>query len=193
MLLRCITLAVFVLTGAHSFSSNASTEQWFKKSAFTITESSELPGIVLEAGTYVLKAEEGSSSPRTVVQLFNQDETQLLATFMAVPDHRQRPDYNTVVAFFPSITDGSHPIQSWFHPGEMNGYEFVYPMHRAKEIAKDVDDHVMASATKEGSIVAVTRSGTEVPIYDPPGAAKAKLTEEPTRQKPSKPPRNKQP
>src|SRR5262245_16656222 len=119
MIFRCITLAVFVVTGAaHSFSSNASAEQWFKKSSFTITESSELPGVVLEPGTYVLKAEEGSSSPRTPVQLFNQDETQLLATFMAVPDHRQRPDYNTVVAFFPNIADGPHPIQTWFHPGE---------------------------------------------------------------------------
>src|SRR5262245_8855688 len=115
MILRCITLTVFIVTGAvNSFSTNASAEQWFKKSSFTITESSELPGVVLEAGTYVLKAEEGSSSPRTVVQLFNQDETQLLATFMAVPDHRQRPDFDTVVSFFPNISDGPHPIQTWF-------------------------------------------------------------------------------
>src|SRR5438874_11715466 len=98
MILRFITLAVVILTGAlDSLSANARTEQWFKKSVVTVTDLSEVPGVVLEPGTYVLKAEEGASSPRTVVQLLNQDESQVLASFMAVPDHRQRPDYDTIV------------------------------------------------------------------------------------------------
>src|SRR5262245_34670420 len=126
MLLRFITFAIAIAWGASdSVGCNEFPGQWFKKSIITLTDLSEVPGMVLEPGTYVLKAEEGPSSPRTVVELLNQDESQVLATFTAVPDHRQRPDYQTVITFFP-ITDGPRPIQTWFYPGEMNGQEFVY-------------------------------------------------------------------
>src|SRR5438270_13669301 len=122
--------------------------------------------MVLEPGTYVLKAEETYSSPRTSVQLLNRDESQLLTTFIAVPDNRQRPDSDAVITFFDGITEGPKPIQTWFYPGEMNGYEFVYPISRAKEIAQHATDHVMASNSKEAAIVAVTANGTQVPLYD---------------------------
>ncbi len=58
----------------------------------------------------------------------------------------------------------------------MNGYEFVYPTPRAKEIAKHTDDHVMASTAKDAAIVAVTPSGTEVPLYDAIGKSSDKTT-----------------
>jgi len=67
----------------------------------------------------------------------------------------------------------------------MNGYEFVYPKTRAKEIAKHTDDHVMASDSKDGAIVAVTSSGTEVPIYDAVAKTQDKaVTSDPQPEKP---------
>jgi hypothetical protein len=190
MIPRFIILAVFIaLSASNALSADMGAAQWFKKSVVTIDDLSEVPGIVLEPGTYILKAEEGSGNPRMTVQLLNKDETQVLGTFTAVPDHRQRPDYDTVIAFFPNITDGPKPIQTWYYPGEMNGFELVYSKQRAKEIAKKTVDHVLASATSEGSIVAVTGNGTEVPIYDAPGqpSGKLKLGEEVQRQKPQDP------
>ena len=180
-------LAVFIaLSASNALSADLSETQWFKKSVVTIDDMSEVPGIVLEPGTYVLKAEEGSGNPCLIVQLLNKDETQVLGTFSAVADHRQRPDFDSVVTFFPNISAGPKPIQTWYYPGEMNGFELVYPKKRALEIARKTQDHVMASATKEGSIVAVTSNGTEVPIYDVPGqpAGKLKLGDEVERQKP---------
>jgi hypothetical protein len=168
MVRHSIRLAVLLtFCTFNSLQANSHTEQWFKKSTITLTDLSEVPGMVLEPGTYVLKAEESPGSSKFVIQLLNQDETQILTSFVAVPDHRQRPDYDTVVTFFRGITEGPRPIQTWFYVGDMNGYEFVYPKARAKEIAKHTDDYVMAASKDSTSIFAITANGTEVPIYEP--------------------------
>ena len=72
-----------------------------------------------------------------------------------------------MITFFSGITEGPRPIQTWFYVGDMNGYEFVYPKTRAKEIAKRADDHVMAAESKDSTtIVAITPNGTEVTVYE---------------------------
>jgi hypothetical protein len=190
MVLHSIRLAVLItLCTFNSLQANSDTEQWFKKSTITLTDLSEVPGMVLEPGTYVLKAEESPGSAKFVIELLNQDESQILTSFVAVADHRQRPDYDTVVTFFPGITEGPRPIQTWFYVGDMNGYEFVYPKARAKEIAKHTDDHVMAAESKEATtIVAITSNGTEVPVYEAKDkTADSSSKEVATREKPQPP------
>ena len=190
MVLHSIRLAVLItLCTFNSLQANSDTEQWFKKSTITLTDLSEVPGMVLEPGTYVLKAEESPGSEKFVIQLLNQDESQILTSFVAVPDHRQRPDYDTVITFFTGITDGPRPIQTWFYVGDMNGYEFVYPKPRAKEIAKRTDDHVMAAESKDAAtIVAITPNGTEVPVYESKDKkADSASKEVVTREKPQPP------
>lgn len=168
--------------------------EWAKKSVITLNDLCEVPGMVLEPGTYVLKTDDSLSNSRAVIQLLNKDESQILTSFIAVSDHRMRPDSDVVLTFFTGVTSGPKPIQTWFYPGEMNGYEFVYPIPRAKEIAKHTDDHVMASAAKDDAIVAMTPSGTEVPLYDAIGKSSAKAPgttqtaerEKPTTRKPKR-------
>jgi hypothetical protein len=167
MALQRITLALFLAVGAsNSFQANPAPEQWSRKSIITLTDRSEVPGLVLEPGTYVLRADEAYSAIRTTIQVLNADESQVLATFIAVPDHERNPDYDTAFTYFDGITDGPKPIHTWYYPGEMNGFEFVYSKARAKEIAKSTDDYVMASDSREGEIVAITSNGTEVPVFD---------------------------
>src|SRR5262245_25407531 len=95
--IRIIVLAW--LLNLTSLPAHDASAQWFKKSVINLTDLSEVPGTVLEPGTYVLKAEEGSSTARAVIQLLNQDESQILTMFIAVPDHRQRPETDVVVTF----------------------------------------------------------------------------------------------
>ena len=186
MALHRITLAaVFALLLASTIPAQAQSYDWAKKSVITLNDMSEVPGMVLEPGTYVLKADDNLNSPRTVVQLLNKDESQILTTFLAVPDNRLRPESDVVVTFFDGVTSGPKPIQTWFYPGEMNGYEFVYPRPRAKEIAKHTEDHVIASDSREAAIVAITASGTEVPLYDAVNkSGKAVTTSDTQREKP---------
>ena len=146
------------------FNSNApeqSQYEWNKKSTLSVDRQVEFPGIVLEPGIYIVKMLE-TGEKLSVVQILNADETQVLATVRAVPDHRMRPEDNSEFTFH-SVEKGPRPVQSWFFSGDLVGLEFVYPKLRAKEIAKQSNDHVMASnEIKEGVILAVTPNGKEV-------------------------------
>src|SRR5438034_578179 len=125
MALRGITLALSViLLFLSPCPATAQSRDWSKKSTITLKDQSEVPGIILEPDTYILKTKKTYSNPQTSVQLLNRDKSQLLTTFIAVPDNRQRPDSDAVITFFDGITEGPKPIQTWFYPNEMNGYEF---------------------------------------------------------------------
>jgi len=168
MVLHSIRLAVLItLCTFNSLQANSDTEQWFKKSTITLTDLSEVPGMVLEPGSYIVKLKE-SGEKRSVVEIRNSDETKVLATIVAVPDHRMRPDDNTDFTYHKVKSNGPSPIQSWFFAGDLVGLEFVYPKARALQIAKESNDYVMASNNiKDAAIVAVTPNGKEVVIDDP--------------------------
>jgi hypothetical protein len=141
---------------------------WNKKSTLTADKQIEFPGIVLEPGTYIIRLKEDTDR-RSIVEIRNQDETQTLATLLAVTDHQQRPDDNSEFTYFKAAAADPQPVRSWFYSGDLTGLEFVYPKGRAREIAKTSDDRVMASnsSMKDDVIVAVTPNGKEVVIDDP--------------------------
>ena len=148
--------------------------EWNKKTTLSTESPVEFPGIVLESGNYVVRLREGGDR-RSIVEILNQDETQVLATVVAVPDHRLRPEDNSDFTFHEIKHDGPRPVRSWFYTGDLIGLEFVYPKARAKEIAKDSDGHVMASnGIKDGVIVAVTANGKEIVIDDDQGTQTAR-------------------
>jgi hypothetical protein len=142
--------------------------EWNKKSTFSTDKQIEFPGIVLEPGTYVIRVKEGGEK-RSVVEIRNQNEQQILATILAVTDHRQRPDDNSEFVYFNSSEREPQAVRTWFYSGDLTGLEFVYPLSRAKVIAKRNDDHVMASnsSSKEDVVFAITPNGKEIVIDDP--------------------------
>ena len=140
--------------------------EWNKKSTLSTDHQVEFPGIVLEPGVYIVKLRE-SGEKRSSVQILNQDETQVLASLRAVPDHRMRPEDNSEFTFHEIKSNGPKPVQSWFFSGDLVGLEFVYPKPRAKEIAKESNDHVLASNnSKDDAVLAVTPNGKEIVIDD---------------------------
>ena len=154
--------------------------EWNKKSTLHSDRPLEFPGIVLEPGTYVIRLKE-STETRAVVEICNQNETQVLGIVLAVRDLEERPDDNSEFIFFDAPQDKPEPVKTWFYSGDVIGWEFVYPRSRAKEIAEVTDMHVMASnpTGKDDVIVAVTPNGKEVVIDDPGPAQTAR--EKPTR------------
>jgi len=139
---------------------------WNKKSTLSTDQQVEFPGLVLEPGVYVVVLREGGDK-RSTVEIYNQTETQVLATIVAVPDHRLRPDDSSEFTFHEIKSSGPRPVQSWFYTGDLVGYEFVYPKTRAKEIAKESGAYVMASNNvKDGVVVAVTANGKEIVVDD---------------------------
>jgi hypothetical protein len=153
---------------------DSQTYEWNKKSTLTIDRQVEFPGIILEPGTYIVKLKEAGEK-RSQVLILNQDETQTLATLLAVPDHRMRPEDQSEFMYHEVKGDGPAPVRSWFFSGDLVGLEFVYPMVRAKEIAKNSEDHVLASnISKDSAIVAVTPNGKEIVIDEGPAAQTAR-------------------
>src|SRR5688572_24774089 len=140
--------------------------EWNKKSILRTDQPVEFPGIVLDAGVYVVRLKENGDR-RSYVEVANQDETQVLASFVAVPDHRLRPEDNSEFTFHEVKAGEPRVVHSWFYTGDLVGLEFVYPKPRAKVIAKESDGAVMASNSKDASIVALTPNGTEVMIDNP--------------------------
>jgi hypothetical protein len=104
----------------------ANADAWDKKTVVTFSDSVEIPGQVLPAGTYVFKLA-NSISDRHIVQIWTGDETQLLATLMTVPHYRLDPPDKTIFEFDERPGDSPMAIHAWFYPGDNMGQQFLYP------------------------------------------------------------------
>ena len=103
----------------------AKADEWDKLTVLTFNEPVEIPGKVLPAGTCVFKLAD-SQSDRNVVQVFTQDQKQILATILAIPNSRPEPASKTIVTFEERPSGSPEALHSWFYPGETTGVEFVY-------------------------------------------------------------------
>jgi hypothetical protein len=140
----------------------------------TFNQPVEIPGQVLAAGTYWFTLMD-SSSDRNIVQIWNEDRSQLLGTIFTIADYRFQPAGKTVVNFEERPGDQPQAIQAWFYPGENFGHEFVYPKARAISLAQQVQQPVLSmpddSATapappSETAMTAVTPSGEEIEVSE---------------------------
>ncbi len=142
-----------------------------KKTVLTFTQAVEVPGHVLPAGTYTFMLAD-TMSDRHIVQIFNADGTQLLATVMAVADYRLRTTEETVIKFGEVPRGSPEVIRAWFYPGSRVGQAFVYAKPRATELAKASKTVVPAiarevtdvDAMKTAPIVAITPDEKELPV-----------------------------
>lgn len=86
------------LLGVVATSGTARADDWNKKTVITFSQPVEIPGHVLPAGTYTFKLAD-SLSDRHIVQIFNADGSDIIATFIAISDYRLKPTGETVIRF----------------------------------------------------------------------------------------------
>jgi hypothetical protein len=110
-------------------------DDWDERTIFTFSNPVEIPGQVLDAGTYVFKVVD-SASDRNVVQVFSEDENHLYGTFLTVPDYHQRPSGKTIINFEERAAGDPEAVKTWFYPGDNYGHDFVYPRAKAAALAK---------------------------------------------------------
>jgi len=128
-ILRAIQVSICAAVLCATIVTAAKADTWDKKTIVTFRDSVEIPGQVLPAGTYVFKLA-NSVSDRHIVQIWNEDETQMLATILAVPDHRSDVPGRTIFEFDERPGDSPMALHSWVFPGNNTGQEFVYPGQR---------------------------------------------------------------
>ena len=131
--LKPLMLACTALLG--SMLPQAKADDWDQKTIFTFSGPVEIPGQVLNAGTYVFKLAD-SASDRNIVQVFNKDENHLYGTFLTIPDHRLKPAGKPIITFEERPSGSPEAVRAWFYPGENYGHDFVYPKVKAVQLAK---------------------------------------------------------
>jgi len=167
----------------------AKADDWNRKTVITFSGPVEVPGVGqhnLPAGTYVFKILD-SQSDRHIVQIFNQDETQVLTTILAIPNYRLKTTNKTVITFRERPAGEPEALRAWFYPGHEWGEEFVYAKPRAIELAKETNEPVLATsielettpieALKTAPVEAVAPTGDPVELAQvveaPPATAAA--------------------
>jgi LPXTG-motif cell wall-anchored protein len=171
---KIVAVSVCLFLAALTFLPNAQADEWNKKTTVTFSAPVEVPGVgaqTLPAGTYVFKIAD-SMADRHIVQIFNEDETHVFTTILAIPNYRLKPTDKTVMTFRERAEGQPEAIRAWFYPGRQWGEEFVYPKYRAVELAKLTNEPVLAvaelptepAALKEVPVAAVTPAGEEVPV-----------------------------
>ena len=190
-----LSLFAVTLLGATVLPS-ARADTWNKKTVVTFSQAVEVPGKILPAGTYTFQLLD-SLSDRHIVQIFNADGSQIIATILAINNYRLEPTGETVMKFGERPGDSPEALRAWFYPGDNFGQEFVYPKVRAIELAQTakvivpavavdtIDDNVI----KTIPIVAVTPDQKEVEVTKviqttPPVAAPAPVAVKETEELP---------
>lgn len=136
----CVVALLAVLTlnvAAQDFNTN-------ERTYLTFSNTVELPGVTLQPGTYLFKLAD-SQSNRHIVQVFNQDEKQILATILAVPAERLEVTGENVVTFRENAEGTTPAVQYWYYPGDRIGHEFVYPKDQAMKIASRTGQNVLST------------------------------------------------
>ena len=118
------TVLVILLLGA-TVAPGARADQWDKKTIVTFSEAVEIPGQILPAGTYVFRLADSPSS-RHIVQIWNADEDQVLATIMTIPNTRFETPDDSLFLFDERPDDSPQALKVWFFPGNNTGEEFIY-------------------------------------------------------------------
>ena len=155
--------------------SPARADRFDKKTIVTFSHPVEVPGNkVLAAGKYVFKLVD-SQSDRHIVQIWNENETEVITTVLAIPNYRLEETDQTVIEFHERPGTQPQALRAWFYPGDKFGHEFAYPEKRAMELA--VASHEIVPAEKAETepspaelmsvpLVAVTPSHEEKPLTE---------------------------
>jgi hypothetical protein len=159
-------IAAACLTMLLPFATQSRADERDKKTIVTFNSPVEIPGRVLPAGPYVFKLLNPTANILTV-QIFNQDETKLITTVLAVPDERIKSTGKPVITFRERPANSPEAVRAWFYPGEHAGYEFAYPEARASQLAKSQGEHVPSTpdgSDNKGPVKAVQPSGQVVDL-----------------------------
>jgi hypothetical protein len=185
--LRAAPIALSIALVGAALAPSVKADDHDKKTTVTFSGPVEIPPVyitgmrVLPAGTYVFKLV-NSSSDRHIVQIFNEDQTKIYATILAIPNYRLTSTDKTVITFNEGVRGNPEAIRAWFYPGANWGEEFVYPKAKAVELAKLSNLPVLALPTEvqeevakpeepavvqelqEAPVVAVKPTGEEVEL-----------------------------
>jgi len=191
-LAAAFSLAVLCMLAAPS----AMADEWNKETVVTVSKPIEVPGVgqhILPAGTYVFKMLD-SPSERNILQIFNEDRSHIFTTIILISSFRLKATDKTVITFRERPAGQPEALRAWFYPGRAWGYEFVYAKQRAVELAKEINEPVLATPVdletapievlRTAPVVAVAPTGEPIELSKVVKAPPAEAVAEPVVQAP---------
>jgi len=131
-----------------------------ERTFMTFSNTVEMPGVTLPAGTYVFRL--ADTPTRNVVQVLSGDEKNILGQWTFVQAERPKVTEDTVV-MFKETPEGTMPaVQYWYYPGERIGKEFIYKKDQAQKIANRTGATVLSDDGRIAASVTSTDSKGQV-------------------------------
>ena len=149
----------------------ATADELNRETIVTFSGPVEVPGTypqILPAGTYVFEIMWNQGN-RHIVRIYNRDKSQVFTTIMALPNLRLHATSKTVITFSERPAGQPEAIRAWFSPGRVFGEEFVYAKPRAIELAKEVNEPVLATPTELAAAPVEVLQAAPVEAVDPKG------------------------
>lgn len=108
----------------------------------TFSQSVQIPGRVLPAGTYWFVTEPFTDSK--IVQVFSEDRLTVYASILTASAEKRVPADETSITFAERGAMEPEAIVTWFYPGQSIGHQFVYSKQQEKALAQNSQRTVLA-------------------------------------------------
>lgn len=99
-----------------------------KRTYFTFNQPVALPGVTLEAGTYMFRLADPNS--RRVVQVLSEDGSESYAMLISIPAQRLEGPDEPEIQFMETAANTPAAVKMWWMRGETVGHEFLYPQEQ---------------------------------------------------------------
>jgi len=99
-----------------------------KRTILTVSQTVQIGDTVLQPGQYLIKLLD-SETERHVVQIFNKDESHIIATIVTVPVERIVPHGHTTFTFYETPAGTARALRTWYYPGDLDGQQFLESKH----------------------------------------------------------------
>ena len=138
-------IAGFIIAFTLIFELTAHADEENQMTKISFSEAVQVPGKLLPAGTYQFVLANDTSN-RNIVQIFNEDGTELYATVQTITAERGRETDGTSITLAQRPDGQPDALVTWFYPGNGTGHEFLYSKQEEKELTQDakqtlVGDH----------------------------------------------------
>ena len=106
-----------------------------KATEVTFTTPVEIPGMVLQAGTYVIKVPDPVTHA-DMVGFYNTDQSYLYKLVRTIPRYRLEVTDKTAFTYEERVNGAPAALKTWFYPDENWGKEFLYEKAEALTVAE---------------------------------------------------------
>ena len=149
--LSLVTVAL-ILTAIIFGPASARADEFNLKTFITVNQPIQVPGAVLQPNVkYVFRRLDGNAGTNHVVRVLNEDQSQVISTFFAASAWRLEPEGDTVMTFYETASGYPKPVKTWFYPGRLDGFEFMYSKEEKAQIAAHMGGAAATVQTAEAT------------------------------------------